>query len=743
MKLKYGRFKYLLKERLALNIIQEAEDAKGSSKKKESMKKVKSGWESLGNSFVCPRHGLPLETHWQYIKKNEVDLGSAERADVLRSYNQILPSTSKMQQDNTLKILIKGALITKRIPRHFYCPLTQQKANESTEDREFRPFVDEEGNDLTQEFEEVKKKLGEEVKKSGMTEPDRSKLSAEGKKLLDRYVRLKNFKAATLNKDAYPFWVAERDEKGNVIKDEKNVTKMKKVSAQCDYIVGGRWQKPGQISHTTWINEFTEEPSSYRAFGIVAQEEEAAGNLKRSSPKRSKAFIEKALENTRPETAPDALVSKIYDMAKKGYRYAYVRQDEAAEKVYEFIKKNNVTGITGIGFSDDGKSIEVVLAVPFETIEQRAKKEPDNKKLNSLYNKLKALKLIRAGGVPITFSDDKKSGHKKLLNIQDIKDGSKDFSQEVKKMYSNIAAARKHGSKGQLTKVELERTPDGKPIFTSRDAWFLAAVWPQKLRDMKDKAGENYAGPKPYMGVTTAAITQLLRNMGWEQASSKKYDVSTDTDAQAPDDEEITSKWSGAGFRPKEHSKAAEKENKPTWVSSTSPVMDFGVASEESLQARIDRAYAELSDAENAEEESLVGPKQFPEAPGELNAIKKRTAAAREKLNMLLSLKDEEELSDIAYATRGVEDAKKLLRIARASGRKEDINNALSKLEKAQRELDDYKELERSAQLRQNLGSDEDDVVDVDDKDDAESDESGNVDDFLNDLGDEETDEKK
>lgn len=755
MKLTYNRFKQLVKERFVVNTLIEADEKSKKGKKSKSEKdEYEKSCKELGASFKCPRHGLSLETQMIRVPENTFKNPEA-RAAAFNRYGQMMPSTKQAQEDKTLDDLIRKSEKFKRILGYFYCPLMKQEANTASEERQFQKFTDDEGQDVTRELEYIANKLRAEVQRLGLKELDKNALSPEGKKLLVQYVKLKKLKSVSHARDVYEIHAAVRDADGNVVyeetpdrpgekkDEERKKVKMTKKYVQCDYIVGGKWHKPGQISQTEWLNELALEPSTYRAFGQVAKEEETMGNIKRARPPRTEAFINKEIAKTKPETAPKALVAKINDMKEKGYHYAFVRQDQAAEKVYEFIKKNDITGVTGIGFSDDGRHIEVVLAVPFEKIDEKAKLEAQkdvdnqNKKLLSLHKKLTFLASLKPGNVPIKFSDEKNVGNKKILNIQQISGSDKDFGEKLQAMFKNIKHVRDVGKKGQLTKTELEFSPDGTPLFTGHDAWYLSYAFPKKIRELKDKAGENYHGPDPYSGMKSETIIQLFRNMGWELADS-----TVKAEQGAPEDD--TSKWSSTGFRPsKKASGVSSAEKGVAWSDSSRDVVgDVADVLDDSLQARIDRATAELESAEAEEDEFVQGPKQFPDARGEESAVKKRVQIAREKLDSLLALQDEDSYTDLEYAQREFDDAKKMLQIARTSRDSARLQTALARFEKAEKDLEDYKELEQSKKLRTALqqGTDVDGGAggEVESYSDDESDagKGSNIDSFVDDLGD-------
>lgn len=655
MRLEFNRFKHIVRERLALELFREADDKKKSkdltSSESKNANEYKEKWEKLGATFKCPRHGLPLLTHMVRASYNQNiapdDPRAVARAAAMQLHGNIQPPTKDFAD-----LLIKQSRIFGTIPDAFYCPLRDQDAIKGAENRK---VFDADGN-----FTELP--------------------------------------------DMYEVWTAvdDLDANGNLqftidpnTKKKKKLTKMAKVARQCDYFVGGKWQKPGQISRKQWLEEFENEPSKYRAFGVVAQEMENAGDFKRSKPLRSDDYIKQTQSATRPETAPKPLVDKIKEMEKENYHYAYIRPSEAADKVVEFIKSNNITGIKSVGFSDDGKSIDVItigsikeLISKFKTELKKTGKEgeTDISKLSPLgkhaYDVLQSWKKFQnfnAAGMPINLygADDKGPGIKKAAKggTASIDVTDPQYREKLKALAGsrqNADGTRDSGM-GKLVKVKLERTADGKPIFTERDVWYLSSHLPKSLSDAKAKAGDKYLGPAPYYGVKRDHIEQLLRNMGWEMAASE---------TRGPDEKDQAPMVGGA------------KSFKPEWV-----------------------------DDKGVEQTGIPWAKQTHDSVADSDG----------------DLDDDHD--DIAATQAEIETAKKLINIAKVNKRPEALKKAELRLAKANRDLADYRELNQSRDLRKfvqsqpnEVGIEQQDTIEPESEQKSEDDD---IDDLIKDLEDE------
>ncbi len=476
MKLKFEQFKLLVKEELALKlavVLSEADEKENvKAKAKAAVENYKERWEEIGKSFNCPRHNLPLLTKWTMISSNQ-SYKNEEKDEHLKgvyAFGNMIPPTNKYRGDVARlypKLLLKQKFEFKYVPECFYCPKREEAPTK-------------------EDTESLVKKIQNHDRSQGWTDEDDNDGELE---------------------DAFSVvvYVDRKDKDGNVVINPETKKPFKdraEVIRKCDYVVSGKWQKPGMISRNQWL----EQETPYMAWGEVAEELEAEGKLDRRNPKRSKDFMKKQAEVETAKGAPEPLLNKINDMIKNEYHYVYVRPAGAVDLIKDKISDEKIQGIRNVGLSRDAKKIQIQTVLPFErikTIADDAGKSQNQttlqKQVLDIFNGLIDLRDKNSTGIPIEFVDE-------------LAKGADPTSAEY---FANL---QKKG-KGNLIKTKLEKTADGSPIFTSDDVWYLTGDFAHSLRVAKQKVemtGQKYSGPEPYYGIKRNNVERLLQNLGWK-----------------------------------------------------------------------------------------------------------------------------------------------------------------------------------------------------------------------------------
>lgn len=285
------------------------------------------------------------------------------------------------------------------------------------------------------------------------------------------YVTVNGEKKAAI----YSVWRNEKNEDGEFVRVEKSV--------ECDYRVTPRTQYPGQKVPNV-------------AVGYVAMEEGfaeytpgAAPHGSVPAPRSDKVRSMIRQKDVDPDELIDALntstfktlFDKISDMNQKGYHFKKVNSNDALMALNKLIKTKGIKGVKSIGAQND---------------------ETDNE-----YIEVESDKSADELGIPSTIGG---------YSVRVVDKASK---RPVADPTSADYKKNKAKGRDKWVKISLQYKNDSygnrMPLFTGDDVQYLSYHYPNQLFTLKNDAGENYAGPRPYR-IKADDVQALLFKLGWD-----------------------------------------------------------------------------------------------------------------------------------------------------------------------------------------------------------------------------------